>query len=309
MSVAAFAQALRVIGSGRGGKPRDELLSAVLRSSPMSAGARARADARTRSRRRPASSRPTRAERTRRFQAPPCRRCEAGPASGRRVELAHRPDLDAAGAHRRDARRQRHRLVEVGSRRTDRTRRAAPWSPRTDRRSWSGCRRAGRSVVAVCTGCSASAATTRPSARRRSLAARHSLSRNRVQLVVFEIDQAEVLHRSSLERDHWTGRTAPDRIDITAADRAAGRARNRALGLLAGQRERPLVRSARVGVAAEAAADVGARGMGEVIVLQLAAARSVSISGRPAAGPSRIATATARLSATTGDGCGRTRTS
>ena len=42
--------------------------------------------------------------------------------------------------------------------------------------------------------------------------------------------------------------------------------------------------------------------MGQVVVGQIAASRIASISARPAAGPSRIATATARFSSITGDG-------
>ena len=77
------------------------------------------------------------------------------------------------------------------------------------------------------------------------------------------------------------------------------------LRLLLGEAERPLVGGPGLRRSPEPPAEVGPRGVGQVVVGQLAAGQDASIRPSPASGPSRIATATARFSSTTGDGLSR----
>ena len=74
-----------------------------------------------------------------------------------------------------------------------------------------------------------------------------------------------------------------------------------ALRFLSCERERPLVRLARILRPAETTAEVGAGRVGQAVILQIAAVENLVDERRPAAGPSRIATATARFSSMTGD--------
>ena len=86
-----------------------------------------------------------------------------------------------------------------------------------------------------------------------------------------------------------------------SATSAKRREMKRRSGLVLGARQRRAIGGGRLVAAAEPAQQIGARGVEQVIVGELRRP-SASTSASPAAGPSAIATATAWLSATTGDG-------
>ena len=60
---------------------------------------------------------------------------------------------------------------------------------------------------------------------------------------------------------------------------------------------------------AQPALHVGARGVGQVVAVQAARCSTASMAARPASGPSRMPSATARFKATTGEGSVRSKTS
>jgi hypothetical protein len=73
------------------------------------------------------------------------------------------------------------------------------------------------------------------------------------------------------------------------------------LDRVGGQLQGAAVGGGRLGGATQAAEEVAAGGVEEVVAVEVPEAARVSIRSRPAAGPSTMATATARLRATTGE--------
>jgi hypothetical protein len=82
-----------------------------------------------------------------------------------------------------------------------------------------------------------------------------------------------------------------------------------ALRLLPGELDCPPIGGSGLDVSSQTATKVCARRMDQVILEELAAAEDRIDQRKPAAGPSRIATATARLSSMTGEGSMRSSAS
>ena len=78
-----------------------------------------------------------------------------------------------------------------------------------------------------------------------------------------------------------------------------------ALAVVGDEGERPLVIFRRFGEFSEAAQQIGARSVQQVIVVEIVRGGESSIIARPARGPSAMATATARFKETMGEGCTR----
>ena len=88
---------------------------------------------------------------------------------------------------------------------------------------------------------------------------------------------------------------------IIALQRFGPRQKQLALGLVVRSVGRAQELGPRLGVAPEALEQVAADGRQQVVVAQRGLSASASTSSSPASGPKAIATATARLSSTTGE--------